>query len=117
MTIREFFESKNHLAIHCNTIEKAIKLLKAFDDNGYTWRDNTKYTKEMCYNDYTEDTCYSNDFGYCYAQWYSCNDYIILEFEAIEEIEQPKLDLSQVSTEDLLEEIKRRIKVNNNDNN
>lgn len=116
MTIREFFESEKHLAIHCDSEDKAIKLLTAFDNQNYKWCDNSRYTAETCYSMYKEETCYSNDRGYCCKEWYNHNEYTILKFEDIE-LDEFKTDLTQFSIAELLREIERRIKVNNNDNN
>lgn len=37
MTLEEFFKSKEGLAIHCDTEDKANRLLKAFDRLGEKW--------------------------------------------------------------------------------
>lgn len=49
MTVKEFFESEEYLAIHCDTKEKAEALLKAFDKAGYTWLAGIKYIDMICW--------------------------------------------------------------------
>ena len=51
----EFWHSKNRLAIHCDTEEKAYKLLKAFNKMGKKWYDGELYLNTF-YNQYKEKT-------------------------------------------------------------
>ncbi len=115
MTVKEFFENTERLAIHCNTEGKAIALLKAFDAEGYKWCNGEKYRIYDTYWDYyKEETCYSNKWEFCRREFYENDDYKIVEFEDIEELKDSKFkpDLSQFTTEELLKEIKRRNKEN-----
>ena len=85
MTIKEFFESKDNLAIHCNTKGKANKLLKAFDKAGYRWITGIEYGKGVTFwYVYGENTCYSNRRDYCDISSLKEEGYRILEFEKIE---------------------------------
>lgn len=85
MTIKEFFESGKNLAIHCDTEEKAGKLLEAFDKVGYKWRTGYSYYADLtCWDMYKKDTCYSNGGGYGEIDWYKSKKYQILEFEEVE---------------------------------
>ena len=78
MTIKEFFESKNKLAIHCDTEEKAKKLLKAFNKAGYRWSEYTDWEFDR------EETCYSNGGCYGSVDYFKQCGYIIIEFDEIE---------------------------------
>lgn len=104
MTIKELFETSETIAIHCDTKKKARKLLKAFDRENPSWRDEYS-TGEKDWDEYKERTCYDNEFLCDSIENYEEYMITIIEFEDIE----LGLDLSQVSTDDLLKEIKRRI--------
>ena len=86
MTIKEFFERKDNLAIHCNTKEKADKLLEAFDKAGYCWISGNKYGRygDTFWYVCGENTCYSNRRDYCDISYFKDHGYRILEFEKIE---------------------------------
>ena len=87
MTIKEFFKSKDKLAIHCDTEAKAMKLLKAFDKAGYRWAAGDSYIEGTNWDVYRKKTCYSNDgyFGNAgYFIKYSKDHYTIIEFDEIE---------------------------------
>lgn len=75
ITLKEFFESQENMAIHCSTEEKANELLKKFKEFGH----NRKYT---CWKVYEGDTCYSS-CGYANKQWYLDNGYIVYEYEDV----------------------------------
>lgn len=109
MTIKKFFKSKEKLAIHCDTEEKAAKLLQAFDKAGYTWCDGESYAEKTIWHVDKEKTCYDNGHMFSPIKYYQALGYKILEFDGNKIIESTS-DLSQVSTDKLLEEIKRRIK-------
>lgn len=83
ITIEEFWNSKKKIAIHCDTEEKANKLLKAFDKLGKKWAYGDSYLEKNCWNGYEEYTCYSNNNGYTSINWYKKNDYKIYEFEDV----------------------------------
>lgn len=84
ITLPEFWKSKEKLAIHCDTEEKANKLLKAFDKLGKKWCDEDSYIGNNYWYDKRENTCYSNDNGYTSINWYKENDYKIYEFEDVD---------------------------------
>ena len=84
MTIKEFFESKDTLAIHCDTEEKAKKLLKVFDNLGHRWTTGVRYTMFTSWEIYKEETCYTNDGCYGRIEYYRENNTTILEFDEIE---------------------------------
>ena len=84
ITLKEFFESKERLAIHCNTEEKANKLLKEFDKFGKTWWTGEGYLENTCFHTYKDKTCYFNDGWLCEIEYYeNDNNYKIYSFEDI----------------------------------
>lgn len=84
ITLNEFWNSPEKLAIHCDTEEKANILLKAFDKMGKKWNSSTLYTKESNYEWYEEKTCYSNKGFFCSNEIYSAMNFKIYEFEEVE---------------------------------
>lgn len=84
ITLTEFWNSKEKLVIHCNTKEKANKLLKAFDKIGKTWSTGLSYLKMNYWYEYEEDTCYSNNNLYEYIDYYKSRQTKIYEFEDID---------------------------------
>ncbi len=83
ITLTEFWNSKEKLAIHCDTKEKAKQLLKAFDKMGKTWSAGSKYLEYNYWNSYKQNTCYNNNNGYCSIDWCKEEDYKIYEFEDV----------------------------------
>ena len=83
ITLKEFWESKEKLVIHCDTEEKAKTLLSAFDKIGKEWCTNNKYTSKNYWKVYEEDTCYSNSFGYANKDFYTRQGATIYEFEDV----------------------------------
>lgn len=83
ITLTEFWNSKEKLAIHCDTEEKANKLLRAFNKIGKKWCDDDSYIGNNYWYDKRENTCYSNDNGYTSINWYKENDYKIYEFDDV----------------------------------
>ena len=64
ITLKEFFESKQELAIHCETEEEAKTLLSAFDKMGKKWSTGNRYTEFNNWNNYGQKTIYYNDGTY-----------------------------------------------------
>lgn len=83
ITLEEFFESDNNLAIHCDTEEKAVKLLTAFNKMGKRWRNNQSYLEENNWRRFKEKTCYENDGTYCDKGFYLGTIYDVYEFEDV----------------------------------
>lgn len=83
ITLTEFWNSKEDLAIHCNTEEKAKQLLKAFDKMGKKWCDEDSYIGNNYWYDKKENTCYSNNNEYGSIDWYKEYDYKVYEFEDV----------------------------------
>ena len=84
ITLSEFWRNKDHLVIHCDTEEKANKLLKAFDKLGKKWSSGRSYLDCDYYIIYKQNTCYSNIGEYAPYDWYEKNGYIIFEFDAVD---------------------------------
>ena len=78
ITLTEFWNSKDKLAIHCNTREKADKFLKESNKTG-KWGDFGS-----CYGVYREKTCYCNESNYDELEYYIVNNYTIYEFEDVD---------------------------------
>ncbi len=70
ITLEEFWNSEEFLAIHCDTEEKAIKLLRTFDKMGKKWRSRNTYLEKICWKYEKENTCYDNINGYGYIDWF-----------------------------------------------
>lgn len=88
MTIKEFFENENKLAIHCDTKEKSENLCKRFAKAGYKWRDGVSYDYANYFEVYDNETAYSNSRGYAFVSFYAKEGYKILRFEEIEDVLQ-----------------------------
>lgn len=62
ITLKQFFESKDILAIHCSTEEQAKKLLDAFNKMGKKWANGDLYDKGFLNWDFCkQNTCYFNN--------------------------------------------------------
>ncbi len=85
MTIKEFFESEDKLAIHCNTKEKTENLCKMFAKAGYEWRSGVSYDYKDFFDIYGNETALSNSHGYASVLFYAKDGYKILQFEEIED--------------------------------
>ena len=84
ITLTEFWNSEEELAIHCDTEEQAKKLLKAFDKMGKKWIDETSYLEYTEYGLYENETVYFNDRTY-FKRGY-CKHYKVpmYEFEEVD---------------------------------
>lgn len=80
ITLTEFWNSEQRLAIHCDTEEKAKKLLKTFDKLGKKWCDGDSYLDDSYY---MQDACYDNGGEYGYYDYYNEND-ILIEFDEVD---------------------------------
>ena len=84
ITLTEFWASEETLTIHCDTEEKANKLLNAFDKLGKKWDSGSSYLLANCYRVYSQNTCYTNDGHYCSYEWLEKNNYIIYEVDEVD---------------------------------
>ena len=83
ITLEEFWNSKEILAIHCDTEEKVNKLLKAFDKMGERWACGNSYLEYNYWRCNKENTCYTNNNMYANINWYKKHKYKIYEFEDV----------------------------------
>ena len=82
ITLKEFFKEES-ACIHCDTLEKADKLLKEFDRLGKKWRKGNSYLEENCWYDERGNTCYDNVGCYDNINFFKMIGYKIYEFEDI----------------------------------
>jgi len=79
-----------HTAVHCDTEEKAIILLKENEKHG-----GNKYDGNTDYKDYHEETCYNfekdSHWAYCERKYYQNHGYHIIEFDDIVINNKPKV--------------------------
>lgn len=87
MTLESLFERRGGRinVIHCDTREKAHRLLKRFDELGKKWCNGKSYLEQDNYNCYGEDTCYTVEGHYSPHWWYQNNNYPIVEFDEIDD--------------------------------
>lgn len=83
ITLEEFFESDNNLAIQCDTEEKAQKLCEAFDRLGKEWCNGTSYLENNHWRDYGKDACYTNSKMSCDKEFLLNEHFGIYEFEDV----------------------------------
>ena len=80
ITLKEFWESEQELAIHCETEEEAKTLLSAFDKMGKKWSTGNRYTEFNNWNNYGQKIVYYNDGTYGAG-----NDFcMVYEFENVD---------------------------------
>ena len=84
ITLTDFWSNKKLMAIHCNTKEKAKKLLEAFDKLGKKWCDGDSYLDDDCYDMHMQDICYDSDGECSEYSWYKEHDYEIYEFKDVD---------------------------------
>lgn len=84
LTIKEFFESKEKLAIHTHTEEEAIKLCKAIAKAGYIHDIIGSYYDVSYWECFKTSTCYSNKNGYADKECYKQIGYTILKISDID---------------------------------
>lgn len=78
ITLTEFWNSEDKLAIHCDTEEKANKFIKE-SNKTYRWGNFPTY-----YEVNEKETCYSNESLYCDYRYYNTNGYTIYEFDEVD---------------------------------
>lgn len=84
ITLKEFWNSKEQLAIHCKEEWQAKKLLCAFHRMGKKWGDGDSYVERMFMQLNGEKTCYTNCCSHT-----NTNDlsFKIIEFEEIDDFD------------------------------
>ena len=84
MTLKEFWESKEKLAINCKSRRQSNIFCEESHKLGKKWKEGQSYLEENQWQDYLEDTCYDNENQYTERRWYLQQDYRVLDFEDIE---------------------------------
>lgn len=89
MTVKEFWESERKLGIHCDTKEKANKLLKKFHELGKKWNSGMSYLKDSDYYTwYQEQTVLSNNGLVGSLDHAKRNNIKIIEFDDLEDFKE-----------------------------
>lgn len=68
------------IVVHCKTEEEAIDFCKQMDEHGMKWCTKKSYLDKNNWNDYREETCYSNNGRFYHLDYYEKSNYHILEF-------------------------------------
>ena len=88
MTLKEFFESKQLLAIHLKTKEQADIFSKEADKLGKKWSSGANYVDYNFWDEYEGKTCYTNRGCFSFISHYENSDENlqckILNFEDVE---------------------------------
>lgn len=85
---KEFKNTNNKIAVHCETEKEAKDFCNQMHEHGMTWVSGRRYLVYTYYEEYKEESCYTNygvvvtcDFckknGYTILEW---NDYMQKEF-------------------------------------
>ena len=80
----EFWKSKNELAIHCKTQEEAKLFCKKADELRKTWSGGNSYLENDYWNNFREETCYSNKRQRGNKKSFASSNYLVYEFEDID---------------------------------
>lgn len=97
LTLKEFFESNQLLAINLKTKEQSIIFSKEADKLGKKWGSGKSYLEFNFWDEYQEETCYDNENEYQkFSYYHEVEKCKILKFEDIE-----------------WEELKEELKMNN----
>lgn len=86
ITLKEFWDKADkgiNAVIHCDTEEKAEKLLAEFDKMGKCWASGDSYKTTTNWWSYTVETCYSNQGQFTPKNYYEDEGYTIYEFEDV----------------------------------
>lgn len=86
MTVKEFWESERKLGIHCDTEEKANKLLKKFHELGKKWNTGTSYLEIFnVYHCFQEQTVFLNNGLFGSLDNVKRHNTEIIEFDDLED--------------------------------
>lgn len=84
ITLVDFFKQKDRMVIHCDTEEKANKLMIEFNKLGKKWCTGDSYAvNDNQWNVYRTKTCYSNKGSYADLDCYKSINDVIYEFDDI----------------------------------
>lgn len=84
ITLKEFWESKIHSAIHCKTQEEANEFARKSHKLGKTWGDGDSYLIFNHWVVHKEETYYDNQGTGAYKDYYLGNQYNVYEFEDVD---------------------------------
>ena len=102
MTLKEFFESEQLLAIHLKTKEQSIIFSKEADKLGKKWSSGASYVECNFWDEYEGKTCYTNRGCFSFISHYENSDENlqckILNFE---DIEWEKLKMNNFTKKDI----------------
>lgn len=84
ITLKEFWESKQELAIRCDTEEKAKTLLSAFDKMGKKWSSGGAYSTCTYWQNHRSKTVYYNDNTYGYFEYAIGKNTKVYKFEDVD---------------------------------
>ena len=113
----EEFLSNDKIAVHCSTEEQAIEFCRQMHEHGMEWRDGQSYLKLTNWKTYKENTVYEGDGTFADLQYYTKNNYTILEWSDYEKENNMNLELSNLTEEqkkqiiDLAEKFKQENEV------
>lgn len=84
ITLKEFWESEQELAIHCDTEEEAKTLLSAFDKMGKKWNSGNRYTEFNNWSNCGQKIIYYNDGTYGNLRGIESDVCMVYEFENVD---------------------------------
>lgn len=86
-----------NIAIHCDTEEKAKKLLKYLHKKGFAWTGGISLTKKTNWLEYENETCYTSEVMFCNREYFIEDNYNILSFNDIEKYidKKKKVDIKE----------------------
>lgn len=87
ITLKKFWESKDKLAINCETHEQSMKLLKAFDKMGKKWKNESSYLNKDRWPYFKKEICYANTNTFGSIAAHQELGYKILKFDDIDMID------------------------------
>ena len=84
MTLKEFWENKKNIAIHCDTEEKAKMVCKSFDYMcELVWQCKARCINTLWERE-EENSCYWNNGGCSSTETCKANNVPIIEFDEME---------------------------------
>jgi hypothetical protein len=85
------------IVIHCDTEEKAIQIIRYFEDNGIVWKKTFKPTEDNNWHIYEKESCYSLAWDWGLENLhYSSRDYFIKKHYRVVKFED--IDINFIGT-------------------
>ena len=94
ITLQQFWDSEEKLAIHVRSEEEANKLCKAFHNLGKEWYVGASYLNRNIYEHYGKSTCYTNMGTYGNIDVYLAGNIKVYEFDEVK-LDNFKLTLQE----------------------